>query len=527
MFKQWDKVFGEAAAQMRPFNDYLIYDYRPDGIDKMPIYWDKMFHQVMDFFGGQMDYVGYRRMTPEERIDYVVNNQLTKGNVSIRRSEMSLWRYEFNHKGDPHYIYIYAPVMINNRILYNDTEYYPQFPIVEKGGVNRTSGGTIIVKVMRVPITFGRRPSDKFKIISMSGKTYPELLVTVKIHQGKNSGKKSEHIPLILYRLCKFGYVQTMTDLGMKPDDISISDTFDAKDTKFEYFSMPDGHRYLKVKASILENCYKRRMVLSLYRIFQEFPEFQPGDAFGTDVSYYCTVLGKFIGSKDMNVPKLLLPNAVKHLQMTDPMLDLVAKEQLETVGCKCNDIYDLLLWMYYNIDDLLVSYDPTNLFDKKIESMDNLASRVARNIATHQYLIINSKKAVLDEKTCEQFCKKASQRPSWFAVDDNERSTKVFRPSPSLYNDNFALSIGLKRILSFDSVTSPFSRKNKKSSSKNKTSPQLLKAHYSQLIVTAITDIPASSPVETGSLSPWCETMVDGSIVRPPYADEIVDVFK
>ena len=212
---------------------------------------------------------------------------------------------------------------------------------------------------------------------------------------------------------------------------------------------------------------------------------------------------------------------------MTDPMLDLVAKEQLRTVGCKCDNVYDLLYWMYYNIDDLLVSYDPTDLYDKKIESMDNLASRVARNIATIQYGIINSKKAILDDKTVEQFCKKASQRPSWFAVDDNDRSSKVFRPSPSLCGDCLLLAITMKRILSLDSVTSTFGHKNKKSGSKNKTSPLLLKAHPSQLVVTAPLDIPASSPVETGSMSPWCEITERGAIIRPSYADEIEDVFK
>lgn len=526
MARVWDHLFGAAADQMRPFNDELIYGFRKKKIDLIPEYLDKSFHQVMEFFNGQMTYKSYRALTPEERIEYLVNNQLTKGNVSIRKTETSLIRFEFEFHGKPYYIHIDVPYLINEYVLYNDTYYYPQFPIVEKGGVNRTDNGTVIVKVMRVPITFGRRPNDKVRIVSTSGNVYPELLVTVKIHQGSNSGKKGDHIPLVLYHFCKLGYIQTMKKYKMDPKDVSLSEVFDNKDKVYDYFALTDGGRYLKVKRDILSDCYKRRMVLSLYRIFAEIPEFGPADVFGDDPSYYCAVLGKFIGSKDMNMAKLLLPNALKHLQMTDPMLDLVAKDQLRYVGCEANDVYDLLYWMYFNIDDQLITYDPTDLFDKKIESLDNLAGRPARNIAYAQYGIINSKKATLDERTVENFCKKASQRPSWIAIDENNRSSKVFRPNPAAYNDNFILTIGLKRCLSLESIASSSSRK-KKSGSKNKTSPFLLRAHPSQLIVTALLDIPASSPVETGSMSPYVEIDEDGNIIKPDYASELSEVFK
>lgn len=526
MAHMWDRLFGAAADQMRPFNEEMIYGFRKKKIDLIPEYLNKSFHQVMEFFNGQMTYKGYRVMTPEERIEYLVNNQLTKGNVSVRKTETSLVRFEFEFRNKPYYIYIDVPYLINEYVMYNDTFYYPQFPIVEKGGVNRTDNGTIIVKVMRVPITFGRRPCDKTRLVSTSGNVYPELLVTVKIHQGNNSGKKGDRIPLVLYHFCKLGYNQTMLKYHMGPSDVSISETFDNNDKTYDYFILPDERRYMKVKRSVLSDCYKRRMIISLYTILSEMPDFHVSDIFGDDPSFYCAVLGKFIGSKDMNMTKLLLPNALKHLQMTDPMLDLVAKDQLRYVGCEANDVYDLLYWMYYNIDNQLVSYDPTNMFDKKIESLDNLAGRPARQIAYAQYGIINSKKATLDERTVENFCKRASQRPSWIAIDESARSSKVFRPNPAAYNDNFILTIGLKRCLSLESIASSSARK-KKSGSKNKTSPWLLKAHPSQIIVTSILDIPTSSPVETGSMNPYVEFDNDGNIIKPPYAADLKDVFK
>ena len=525
MSKQQDYLFGCAAAQVREPNNYLIYDYRKIKIDKIPEYIDKGFHQVVKFFNNQVEYLGYRELTPEERIDYIVTNQLTKGAVNIRRTETTVMCYMLKFQDKIYNIYIDVPYLINERVVYNDTEYYPQFPIVEKGGINRTDNGTVIVKVMRVPITFGRRQSDKYKITSTKGNVYPEMIISVKIHQGANSGKKGDHIPSILYHLCKLGYNETMKLYKMQPSDVTITTTFDNNDPTYEYFMLPDGYRYLKVRSEVLGDCYTRRVVLALYKIYTEIQDFANSDVFTDDPSYYCAVLGKFIGSKDQNMTKLMLPNALKHLKMTDPMLDLVAQGQLKTVGCDCKDIYDLLYWMFYHIDDLMVTYDPTNLFDKKIESLDNLAGRPMRKIVLAQYHIINSKKAIMDARTVEQFCRRASQRASWIASAENERQSKVFRPNPSLCNGAYLLSIGMKRILSLESIASSFGRKNKKGS-KSKASPDLLKAHYSQICVTSLLDIPASTPVITGSMNIYQPITEDGDIIRPDYADEIVHVF-
>ena len=521
MSSKWDDLFGDAADQMRPFNDELIYGYRAEKINLIPQYLVKSFHQVMEFFGNQMKYIGYRTLTPEEHIDYLMTNQLTKGSVQIRHTETSLVRFEFEFEGRPYFIYIDVPYLVNERVLYNDTEYFPRFVIVEKGGINRTDHGVIIVKVMRVPITFGRRSSDKVRIISVDGKIYPDQLITVKIHQGSSAGKRSETTPLVLYHLAKLGYKKTMVKYKINPLDISLSPTFDTTDKVFEYFNMPDGQRYLKVKRDVLANTYTRRMVLSLYKIFTEMPEFSERDAFSDDSSYYKAVLGKFIGSKDVNMTKLLIPNATKHLEMTDPMLDQVAQEQLKTVGCYCNDVYDLLYWMYYNIDDQLVTYEPTNLYDKKLESLDNLASCPVRNIALTQYGFINSKKTKLDDKAVEQFCKRASQRPSWITSDD-----LTFIPNPARYNDNWLLTVGAKRLMSLESIASANS-KRKRNGGKTKTSPYLLKANPSQLTVTAMTVIPASSPVVTGDINPYTQfDHITGNIIKPEYASEVEDVF-
>lgn len=509
------EVSADISSSMEQFNNDLIYNFRKRRIAGIPEYLDSAFRQTVAFFNNQVKYVGYRALTPEERIENLFDNAIRKGYASIRRTETSTVQFEFEFQNDIYPINIEVPYLQNECVVYNDTEYYPLFPIVEKGGVNVTDSHTIIVKVMRIPITFGRRSSDKVQLEAISGNQYWDLLVTVKIYQGAVS-KKGERIPLILYHLCRKGFDQTLELYKCKRGSITVTDIADVKDQKNEYFILPNG-LYLKADRQQLEsNVYFKRMVLSLFKIYLENTEFTPGDVLGDATTYYCTTLGKYIGSKNRDVPvnMLVLNNAWKHLDMTDLMLDGVAKKKLESVGIKVNDTYDLLHHMFFNIDKLIVSYNPINLYDKMIGSLDQLMGGIIRDISKQQYMIINSKRgAQMTAEVVKTFCKKASQRASWIGT------TPVFRPEPSVYNDNWLLTVGAKRFLSLDSIESQYGHGGKRRATK--TPPHLLKAHPSQLDVTSILDIPASNPIATGSINPYLKTDDEGNIVRPEYWEE------
>ena len=174
---------------------------------------------------------------------------------------------------------------------------------------------------------------------------------------------------------------------------------------------------------------------------------------------------------------------------------------------------------MFFNIDRLIVSYNPINLYTKMIGSLDQLMGGVIREISKQQYSIINSKRGIsLTSEVVKTFCKKASQRASWIGV------TPVFRPEPSVYNSNWLMTVGAKRFLSLDSIESQCGRNGKRKSTK--TPPHLLKAHPSQIYVTTILDIPSSNPIATGSINPYLQIDQEGSIIEPAYSKEIEHCF-
>jgi hypothetical protein len=96
-----------------------------------------------------------------------------------------------------------------------------------------------------------------------------------------------------------------------------------------------------------------------------------------------------------------------------------------------------------------------------------------------------------------------------------------MFRAKPTVYNDNFMLSVGAKRIRSMNDVELADGGGGGTS-----LSPHLLQAHSSQLVVESPLGFPSSSPVVTGSINGFLEIEDDGSIIRPSWADEIDDAF-
>ena len=513
----WSEVSQEVSHALPQFNRDLLYGFRKRKIEAIASYLDEAFNQTVAFFGNKLKYVGCRKLSPEERIDYLFENNLRKGYVSIRNTETALVFFEFDFQGNIVPISIEIPYLLNECVVYNDTRYYPLFPIVEKGGVNVTDDGKIIVKVMRIPITFGRRSSDKRMLRAISGNQYWDMLLTVKIYQGAVS-KLGEKLPLVLYHLCRRGFPETMRLYNIPEGSLTVVDTADPNDKEWEYFMLPNA-LYIKARKDMMNDLHFKRMVISLFELFMTNTVFTVENVIGNSTEYYCTTLGRYIGSKNKDTPvnSLILNNAWKHLDMTDLMLDGVAQKKLASIGIEVHDTYDLLHYMYFNIDRLIVSYNPLDIYEKTIGSLDQLMAGIIRDISRQQYSVINSKRgANLTLEVIKTFCKKASQRASWIGT------TPVFRPEPSVYNDCWLLTVGAKRFMSLDSVESQYGGRRRPT----KPPPNLLRAHPSQIACFSVLDIPASTPIATGSLNPYLQIDEEGNVIKSKYAKYIEHTF-
>lgn len=513
MNRVWSKILTDSSKLLPDFNTYLLDEFRSGKMKEIVNYLCVLFSESIKLFDGKLRFVGCNELTPDEYVEYIKNNSILRKKVEIQRSTFSLYKFNFEFEKQIFSIYIHVPYLDHGAVILSDTKYYPLFSEVDKGGLHRTNTD-IIITVMRAKLPFRR--DEQFGFITDKGKSYREYIVTAKIHQRKVSRtKKNDRPPLILYNLVKMPFYRCTEYYNFKPGEIQIVADYIPSE-EYSYIKVTEGI-YLKVKEEALLDKYKRRFIASYLMCMAKYPDIKSiKDLVSEHSVHYKVILGKYTYPSNTNM-MLLHDNAEKHLETTDVLLDPPSRHQLKCIGIEANDIYELLHVIFYNIDNWMVGYDPTDLYEKKLGSLEQIMAPLITNINTKQFGVINNKKSEgLTTDVIKKFCAKASQHASWFA------KTSMFRANPAMANDNTLLSILGKRFRSLENIELRTTAAKKK-----KNVPVvLLKAHASHLVVESILALPTSSPIKTGEINPYLQIDKEGNIIKPDWATKIDHVF-
>lgn len=523
MHQGWHRIVSKVNTELPDLNDDLLLDFRPNKIEQIKPYIDAVFKSALSVLKHPgFVYKGYTVLSPEERLESIINNPIFKGSIEIQRSTFETMKIGFEFETTPYYVYINVPYMDNHCVTLSGTEYYPLFPIVERGGLH-CSDNKITIKVMRAPLSYWRRENGVFVVDGTKPRS--EIVVTAKIHQRTRRGKLTEKTPLLIYMLAKFGFKATMAMFKFAEGEISfiaippggtVPKTEGSK--PYSYIKVTE-QIYIRVLPQTLDEIHKRRVIASLMCIFANNKKFTINDILRPTAEYFKVCLGRYTYPAGQN-DELLFRNAEEHLEMTDTLLDSIAQHQLRSIGVDVKDIYELCHWVMYNIDQKLISYKPTNLYDKKIGALDQIMAGLVRDIFNKLFDVINNshqKKVGLTHQTINKFVRSSSKfNGSWFS------SSRIFRPEHAIHNSNWLLTIGGKRILSLDNAETARGG----ATGHNCVPKALLKAHPSQLVVTSILSIPSSSPCVAGDINPFLIIDKDGNIEEPVWAGEIADAF-
>lgn len=501
-----------ASALLPDFNDKLLLQFRDNKLKSIKRYLNDLFIESVKLFDGELRYVGYAELTPDERIEYIKNNTILKHKIDIQKSTFELVRYTFEFSGAQYHLHVHVPFLDHGAVWLKDTKYYPMLPIVERGGLHRTHRD-VIIKVMRAPLTFKR--AEQYTFGTDKGHQYRETVVTVKIHQRRRGrgAKRTDRTPLLLYHLSKNSFQNVMQMYGMSSDVITLVNKHESHDD-FAYVKIKDDI-FLRVAVAALDNRMNRRVIASYLMCLEEYPRFDMRELLAPHSVYYTTVLGKYTYPAATNAA-LLFDHACEHLKTTDTLLDPPAQRQLAQIGIVVHDIYDLLLYAFFNMDNWVVGYNPTDLYTKKIGSLDQIMASVVSTINSKLFQIINTKNKHLSHDVIKSFVTGASQHENWLA------GNPTFRASPTMCNGNWLCTIGTKRFRSLENTETK--------ASKGKTSKNmplyLLKAHPSHLVVESINALPPSSPIVSGEINPFLIIDDDGNIIKPDWADALDHIF-
>ena len=91
----WDQVIGNVSEQLPHFNDYLLKEFRNEQVNSFPEYVSGVFKEAIQLFKGELEYLGYKTLSPEKELEFIANNKLMHGRYNIQRSELELVQYNF------------------------------------------------------------------------------------------------------------------------------------------------------------------------------------------------------------------------------------------------------------------------------------------------------------------------------------------------------------------------------------------------------------------------------------------------
>ena len=501
MHRFWKSRLTKASDLLPNFNDYLLLDFRPQKLEESKEYLEDLFSESVKIFDGRLKYIGWNELTPDERIEYIKNNPITRKRIEVQRSSFNLLRYTVEFEGILHHVHIPVPFEEHGAVWLSDTPYYPLFPIVERGGLHRTPN-EVIVKVMRAPIAFKR--SESYAFTTDKGKQYRETVVTVKIHQRKRGrgGKRTDRTPLLLYHLTQYPFYDTMRMYGFEDGEIELTNTY-TPSAEYSYIQIKD-NIYMKLRDTVFSNIMKRRVIASYLTCLEEYPRFDLRNLLDRNLNYYWTVLGKYTYPNNNN-GLLLYDNARKHLETTNTLLDPPTQRQLVKIGINVRDIYDLLFSVFLNIDNWIVSYNPTDLYNKKVGSLDQIMAPLVTQINSKLFQIINNKSEGLTQETVKRFVSSASQHESWMM------GHTAFRANPTICNDCWLIAIGSKRFRSLENT------ETKGNTSGQNMPLALLKAHPSQFVVESPLALPPSARI--GALYRVIDIEKESELLEHPKA--------
>jgi hypothetical protein len=270
---------------------------------------------------------------------------------------------------------------------------------------------------------------------------------------------------------------------------------------------------YLRVLKKAMDSKVKR-VILGLIDIYTYYTDFTIDDL--QHRGYYVLATGAWAQAK-MRDRRELDKHAREYLKMNESLLDPVSMIQHASVGIVYNNLDELLMYVFNNIDALIVDYikNSTNMLDKRIAGADLLMSLIIKNFNNSIFEILN---ASVDNKS------KTIKRLMYHRrFAKSVTSSDLFRVASSLYSDNALAVIG-NRLLTLSNIEVPGGGEKR---SKSRQIPTfLLRVHHSYPIVCSLFTYPSSSPIVGGSINPFVQITEFGDIIKPPFLEDLRKVY-
>lgn len=499
------KLANAVSARMPKYNEYLLKTFMAEQIEGAADFIAIVFKEAVKLFSGTITFLGMKVLAPEERASLELDY---KKGCPITTSELLLVEYQFAYNGQVFQVPLYIPYLKDDVIKIEDTTYVLQRSIKEKVFSKTTSG--ITMKVIRQPIPFYR--TNKYRIESASDNWFNnESVPTTSIHQSpRNNRRKMIDVTIIHYLLCKFGFLGTLARFGLTGDDVSFVSTIGGDVNDYSYFAAKKAKTikqvdlFLKVRKTSLMDPIVSKLIANILYTVTAFQKHQIGDLYETTGAVFRIMLGKIIYGGAL--PEIHCKSKIDtHIASLDSYLDPITRARLLSYNINVGDIYDMLQYVFVEIDNVFLNTSHTDLYNSRIDVMEELlVETIVRSIYNRWY------KAETDPKKLNPREVKSILNFPRDLVTKLHMS-RIVQKNPPAYGDNALVGWQIQKIRQ----------------SGLSTSGRIIKSpdhrfHPSMAYVETLISFSKSNPGAGGAINPFLIISNNGSVIRQDYSDEI-----
>ena len=502
-----DDLIEAVAGAIPPFNMDMLKDHVEREISSCVDFVDATYRDCIRMFGGVVTYHGYRVLTPIERAKFELNPNNRIG-ASITNSELVLVEFKFRWNNEEITPHLYMPYVKNGMITIDDKRYAVQKTITEQ--VFARTGDTITVRVIYAPLRFERKLQYIAEPVT-DGPKIREYLYMAKLHL-KHRDSARTTIPH--YIIAKYGYAAGMRMLGQPVDDIQFVDDILNDTDEWVYYAarrvkknVPAGC-YLKIRRDQLSNREVCRVAVNLLYALTRFHQHTAQTLYEPTGMMWRLMLGWLIkNERAYQTAGQCLQQMDDHLTSLDRFFDSITRQRCISFGVNVDDIYELLRYVYVNMDSIMVQSVQQNLYDKRVNILDNLAIQL--------FVQIINRRFYAHEKNAHRFVK--DDLTTMLRIPPRRiaqlYTSACIISSPEIYGDSWLPAVGIRK-----------TRFNGNQGGKRLPSPASPenKFHASSAVVETLVAFTGKIPGRSGAINPHLQITANGGVIRPDYAAEI-----
>lgn len=504
-----------AVSEVCPkFNKSALRDFVADNIDNAPAFAAMVLQEGFKIIDADVEFISYRILSPEERVKFDLKKTTSKNTrpkIPMTVSHLRLVEYTVRFQDTFIQSRIYLPYLYEDMLFMGDKRQVVRKVLLEKtfSRIQEKGKDGLSVSPIRVNLPFDRRRTHRI-FSYVTGQDYTHFIVTAGLYHGTITKKISE-TTILHYMLAKFGFSQTKKKFGFTSADVSFVGEVGTDTDVYDYFSArkddpntnKDKALFLKVKRTVLADDLSRKFIVNLMYVLAPFNIQDIDNVYVEQGSIWKTILGMLTMTDPTEVKGH--SNAIVHLRSVDHFIDPITKKRFVDFGIPINDTYDLLVYIFINIDRYMVENLSQDVYNSRLDVANGIfVQGIANKMFMNIYYLIRRPNISLQDIT-----KALRFNPMMFkaALSSKKDDSKHYIAPPDIIGDNFLFAGGLTKI-----------RLGGKPEQR---------LHPSHLVVESINAFVGKHIGKTGYLNPFVPTDSQGAIVHPDYAAEIDAIAK